>query len=268
MATRPSQFAALRALVRTPPPPQEGVSVARWTLKRLRTAMDALADYSISGLSRLVQRAGLRQKRGRMHVHSPDPDYVGKAAAVAQALTEARQHPETVTLLYQDEAGLFRQPSLAPTWAAIGREPTATRSHHANAQHRICGALDAITGQVHWWAGDRTSVAVVRRFLADLRTHYGPHRRLILVWDNWLVHRHDAVLAMAKQQAIEVRFLPTYAPWLNPIEKLWRWLKQEVVHGHRFAEDWRHLKAAIAAFLNRFQQASPELIRYTGLYDG
>jgi hypothetical protein len=30
--------------------------------------------------------------------------------------------------------------------------------------------------------------------------------------------------------------------------------------------DWSPLKAAVAAFLQRFQAASPELLRYTGLY--
>jgi hypothetical protein len=228
--------------------------------------VEELAGYSISGLSRLAQRAGLRQKRGRMHVHSPDPAYAAKAAAVAEALAAARQQPETVTLLFQDEAGIARQPSLAPTWAPVGCEPLARRSHHANQQHRICGALDAVTGTVHWWAGDRTSVPVIRRFLTTLREHYGPARRLILVWDNWLVHRHDAVLAAAKQHDIELLCLPTYAPWLNPIEKLWRWLKQEVVHGHRFAAQWNALKTAIAAFLDRFAEPSPDLLRYTGLY--
>lgn len=266
MAILPDQFDHLRELVRRPPPAQDGVAVARWTLKRLRSAAPALASYSISGMSRLVGRAGLRQKRGRLHVHSPDPAYAAKAAAVQRALADARQHPETITLLFQDEAGIARQPSLAPTWAAIGSEPTATRSVHANTQHRLCGALDAVTGQVHWWAGDRTSVPLIRRFLTTLRQHYGPDRRLIVVWDNWLVHRHDEVRATAEAQQIELLFLPTYAPWLNPIEKLWRWLKQAVVHGHRFAVDWSPLKAAVAAFLQRFQAASPELLRYTGLY--
>lgn len=262
------QFAHLREVVRSSPPPQDGIAVARWTLKRLQCAVTELADSSISGLSRLVQRAGLRQKRGRMHVHSPDPAYATKAAAVQQALTEARQQPDTVTLLFQDEAGIARQPSLAPTWYPVGQEPHATRSVHANHQHRICGALDAVTGQVHWWAGERTSVPVIRRFLTTLREHYGPTRRIVVVWDNWLVHRHDDVRATAEAQQIELCFLPTYAPWLNPIEKLWRWLKQDVVHGHRFAAEWSQLKTAIAAFLDRFQEASPELLRYTGLSDG
>ena len=38
----------------------------------------------------------------------------------------------------------------------------------------------------------------------------------------------------------------------GPIEKVWRWLKQEVVHLHRQADDWQGLKAAIKKFLEQF----------------
>ena len=34
--------------------------------------------------------------------------------------------------------------------------------------------------------------------------------------------------ALFQWPRIEPVWLPTYAPWLNPIEKLWRWLRQEV----------------------------------------
>ncbi len=61
------------------------------------------------------------------------------------------------------------------------------------------------------------------------------------------------------------RCLPTYAPWLNPIEKLWHWLKQEVLHHHSLADDWEGLKAAVAAFLARFAHGSSALLRDVGL---
>ncbi|MBE2197018.1 MAG: transposase, partial [Anaerolinea sp.] len=32
-------------------------------------------------------------------------------------------------------------------------------------------------------------------------------------------------------------FLPTYASWLNPIEKLWRWLRADVLYNHDLAHD-------------------------------
>jgi transposase len=31
--------------------------------------------------------------------------------------------------------------------------------------------------------------------------------------------------------------LPTYAPWTNPVEKVWRKLCQEVLHLHEFVDE-------------------------------
>ena len=61
--------------------------------------------------------------------------------------------------------------------------------------------------------------------------------------------------------------LPTYASWLNPIEKLWRYLKQEVLHLHRLANDLGGLRAEIDRFLDQFTDGSDQLLRYVGLYD-
>ena len=59
--------------------------------------------------------------------------------------------------------------------------------------------------------------------------------------------------------------LPTYASWTNPIEKLWRWLRQEVLHLHRLADRLEELRAEVRRFLDRFALGSLELLRYVGL---
>ena len=41
------------------------------------------------------------------------------------------------------------------------------------------------------------------------------------------------------QLPIQLVPLPTYASWCNPIEKLWRQLRQELLHLHRFADRFR-----------------------------
>jgi hypothetical protein len=60
-------------------------------------------------------------------------------------------------------------------------------------------------------------------------------------------------------------WLPTYAPWLNPIEKLWRWLRQEVLKMPRWVEDWPQVKQRVPDFLDQFAQGSPDLLRSVGL---
>jgi hypothetical protein len=58
--------------------------------------------------------------------------------------------------------------------------------------------------------------------------------------------------------------LPTYAPWSGPIEKLWRYLKQEVACRHQ-EEDFASLHDHVDAFLDQFADGSQHLLRYAGL---
>ncbi len=63
-------------------------------------------------------------------------------------------------------------------------------------------------------------------------------------------------------------FLPTYASWLHPIEKLWRTLRQDVLHLHRLADNLAQVREGVAAFLDQFAQPgalSDALLRYVGL---
>ena len=241
-----------------------GLARARWRLDDLRAAVPALAGHSRSGVSRLLRRLRVRLKRGRLRLHSPDPAYGAKKAAVGRALALARAHPARVSVVYGDEASCYRQPTLADRWYPVGQEPTAGLSHRANTRHRVCGSLDAVTGRVTRVEGSKTGVPELKRFLRDLRDAY-PGRSLFLVGDNWPVRAHPEVRAEAARRRIRILWLPTYAPWLNPIEKLWRWLKQDLLHHHAAADRWDELKAGIGRFLDRFVHGSPALLRYVGL---
>jgi len=89
--------------------------------------------------------------------------------------------------------------------------------------------------------------------------------RVVLVWDNWPVHLHPKVLECAHEQGIELVFLPTYSPWLNPIEKLWKWLKADVLTAHRHSHTWDQLRQHVENFLDSFQNPTPHLLTYCGL---
>ena len=71
--------------------------------------------------------------------------------------------------------------------------------------------------------------------------------------------------ALVDLPRLEIVWLPTDAPWLNPIEKVWRWLRQDVLNLHRLADDWHALRQRVNAFLDQFALGSHQLLRYTGL---
>lgn len=244
-----------------------GIARSRWTLALLQEHCSSLRELtSQSGVWRRLKKWQLVYKRARLHLHSPDPDYQEKVTQLSKMLQEARQSPDTLRLLFADEAAVYRQPSITTLWQARGREAEkVTLSHAANTRYRLVGALDAYSGQVLWQGGSKVGVKVLCRWLQQIRAFYGETMRLVLAWDNWPVHRHEKVLATAREQGIELLFLPTYAPWTNPIEKLWRKMKQEVLYLHRQANDWQALKSRIANFLDALSLPNPELLRYVGL---
>ncbi len=263
MERLPDAIDALVDLVRQEPA-RHGCLQSCWRSSDLAQAIPALCAYTRSGICRLLHRQGIHLKRGRLKLHSPDPAYDTKVAAITAALGEARTHPTTHVLLYADEASCYRQPVLGQRWHPSGKEPTALMSHTSNTRHRICAGVNAVTGDVHWTAGSKVTVAQLCRWLRLIEKTYR-HQTVTIVWDNWPVHAHPKVLAEAERLHLHILWLPTYAPWLNPIEKCWRWMKQTVLVHHPFADRWGDLVAAIHDFLNRFKNPSPDLLRYIGL---
>ena len=104
------------------------------------------------------------------------------------------------------------------------------------------------------------------RRVSQLSKRYPHTRRLHVVWDNWPNHGSALVReSLEAQPRTTVLPLPTYAPWLNPIEKLWRWLKQRVVHAHPWCDDFRQLRDAAREHLASLARGSSELLRCVGL---
>jgi hypothetical protein len=65
---------------------------------------------------------------------------------------------------------------------------------------------------------------------------------------------------LAAPNALEVQYE-------EPVEKLWRWLRQDILKMHRWAEDWLQVKPRVHKFLDQFTHGSSELLRSVGLVD-
>jgi transposase len=251
------------------PPRAAGLDHARWTLAALlRTAL-WLGGLTAGGLSQLLARLGVRYRRGQEHVHSPDPEYEAKMARIAAARAEAAARPGVVVFVYQDEFTAYRRPSVARAWHEAGGPGRAAElGHKANNERRLIGALDAVDGRVFCWQRAHADVDTLIRYYRALAAAYPSAERIYVAQDNWPVHAHRRVQEMIEGTPIRLLRLPTYAPWTNPIEKLWRRLKQEVLHQHDFGDDWEGLKGAVTAWLQRWSGPSPGLLRYVGLCPG
>jgi hypothetical protein len=221
-----------------------------------------LNELTLPGAHRLLRRLGLVYRRGQEHLHSPDPLYRAKLAAARAA----RAPGGRVVLVYLDEFTYYRRPTVGRAYApAGGPGPPAEQGHGRNRKRRVIGALDAVTGRLVYRQADKAGVAELGRFYRQLRAAYPAAERIYVAQDNWPVHFLPAVTGPLAGGPIELLRLPTYAPWTNPIEKVWRKLKGEALHQHPFADDWAGVRGAVDAWLAGAAADPPALRRYTGL---
>jgi hypothetical protein len=273
------------------PPESFKHAQSRWSLQALLENCDWLQLKTLPGLWRLLDRLGISYKRARDYLHSPDREYGAKVAYMQQCLEQTLSEPERYALLYLDEFGFERQPTLS--WAYTERAtalPLARRSYGTNTLCRGIGALNALSGQLTYEQHSKITVPHLSNFYHHLVADYSWAECIFVVQDNWPVHVHPDIIARLQAQTspfwptvpanwptspsrravqdhlpIQLVFLPTYAPWLNPIEQLWRWVRQDVLHLHRFCDDWLSLKQRILDFMARFSTGSTELLNYVGL---
>jgi putative transposase len=179
----------------------------------------------------------------------------------------AAADPQRFPLLYQDELTYYRRPTVACGYAPVGDDgPRADQGHRSNSKRRVIGALEARTGRLICRQRAHADHATLIRYYRELEAAYPRATTIFLAQDNWPVHRHPEVLAALDGTRIHLLWLPTYAPWTNPIEKVWRRLYAEVLHLHEFRDQWAQVVAAVTRWLDRWSGPSPELLRYVGLH--
>jgi transposase len=274
-ATKEAMKAAVVDRLRQGPGPEAQPAVAaagpvpsRWRLPTIRAAFPCWEAMTLGGVWRALRRLGLGLRSAQVQQYSPDPDYGAKEAHLLACLREAAATPEDVVALFLDEVGYTRWPLPAADWGpgAPAPRPVADRAGSKQQLWRVIGALNALTGQVDYRDGYIIGRAKVSAFYRQLDRAYPAARQIYVIQDNWSIHRHPDVLAtLATLPRLEPVWLPTYAPWLNPIEKLWRWLKEDVLKQHRLATAWAALRQRVNAFLDQFAAGADDLLHYVGL---
>jgi len=243
-----------------------GLKRSRWWLDGLRQKVSWLNGLSLSGVHKILRRLQVSYKRGRRYVHSPDPAYDEKLAVLQTIRELVAAEPKRFVLLYEDELTYYRRPTVAQGYAVRGSdEPHARQGLGANLYQRIAASLDVSSGRLFAWQRKHFDRWTLIRYYRALEAAYPEAELIFVAQDNWPVHFHDDILAALVGSKIVLVPLPTYAPWTNPMEKVWRKLYQEVLHLHDFADRWDELKTEVDDWLGQFADGSTELLHYVGL---
>jgi transposase len=229
-------------------PPEANRPCSCWTLAHLRTVFLGVLDrpFCQETLRRAVHLLDFRWRRPRLWAHKEDPETYEK-----QLLVElARQHAEEtaassdadpaaasapIHLLYADASDQRLLAVIRSMWMRRGQQ-VRVQTPPRNGHWALFGSLNALTGAFHWQAYEKAVTASFLGFLAHLLEAY-PRGEILLVVDNATYHTSKAVVAwLKKHPRLLLLYLPTRRPDLNPVEQIWKQLKQAVTANRSFPD--------------------------------
>jgi transposase len=126
------------------------------------------------------------------------------------------------------------------------------------------GAVNYCTGEtVVLFKRRKRRMEIAELLEALLETH--PTGTIYVAWDNAGTHADDEVEMVVRAAAgrLVLLYLPTYSPWLNPIEMLWRQFRREVTHNELF-QTVKSLLAAAREFFNRYNREPARILSVIG----
>lgn len=160
-------------------------------------------------------------------------------------LEEAKSGARTV--YFADSAHLTQGAHLGHLWS-FTRHIVQTPS--GRQRHNVLGALNATTHEILTVSNDTYITSTQVCELLEQVTQTDTTKPITMVLDNARYQRCKLVLDRAEALGVELLFLPPYSPNLNLIERLWKFLKKEVLNSRYYAT-FAAFKGAIAASFNR-----------------
>lgn len=247
-------------------PGHYGVERSRWRYQDLQRALRWLEGVSDAGVYKVLKRLGFSRKQALRFVRSPDPAYREKWQRILRAYQEAWERPSEVILLFQDEFTYYRHAEIRKILQrAGGRQQYHRQAPGANTQSRLTAAMNAVSGRTLLLQRSKVGCQELITFYAQIRHAYPAAKTIYLVQDNWPIHFHPQVLDAVAQHHLSLLPLPTYASWLNPIEKLWRWLRQDLLHNADESQPFKQLRQQVNDWFTQFADRSLYLLHYCGI---
>jgi transposase len=256
------QQQAIQHLIHAHTPDELGLPLALWS----RPAVSALIEkqYGITLPVRTVgsylQRWGFTPQRPLDRAYEQDPvavrTWLGKEyPAIAQ-----RARAEGGEIYWGDETGLRSDDVRGRSYARRGDTPVVRPCH----QREKVGLLSAVTnrGTVRWMILKQAMnpvllIEFLRRLVRDAQ------RKVFLILDNLPAHHAPPVVTWLQQHRdhIEVFYLPSYSPELNPDEMLNADLKQAITK-QAPARRKGELKKAVIRHLRKIAKSPKRVQQY------
>lgn len=214
--------------------------------------------YHPQGLVRLLHRLGFAYKKTTLVAPKADP--AKQTEFVAQLNQQLSQLSQDEIVYFADAVHPQHNTRPAHGWIEVGKQrPIACNSSryrlNINAVVNALNPVEVIARQ------DATIDSVSTIALFDQILAANPTKRIIHIYcDSARYYISRQVADWVAKTPIELHFLPGYSPNLNPIERLWKFMRQKVIDSVYYPE-FACFKEQVMTFLSQLEPYRVQLER-------
>lgn len=224
-----AQFLKLAGMLRKNPRQLE-FDFGLWTRRRIRELIrrEFGIDYTEQNVGKILKLLGFSPQRPVYQAIQQSEEKRKEWTERTFPSISKRAAEEGASIFFADEAGCRNDHHSGTTWAPVGETPVVKFT----AKRESVGMISAISmrGKMSWmiFEGSMNSARFID-FLKELILD--TKGKIFLIVDNVKYHKSAEVKTWVEQHQnrIELFFLPSYSPDLNPDEWVWKSVKNDHV---------------------------------------
>ncbi len=243
-------------------PDQLKLPYALWNREAVREMIQRRYDrkLSIRGVGNYLKRWGYTPQKPLHKAYEQRPEEVRKWKGERYPAIKARAAQEDAEIFWGDETGLRSDDVRGRSYSRRGHTPVVRVNHNRDG----CSVISTVTnkGHMRWMVfkgalNARIFIDFLRRLIKDSK------RKIFLILDNLKVHHSGPVQDWVEEyyDRIELFYLPSYSPELNPVEVANADLKHAVTT-HAPARKKGQLKLIASGHLRRLQRNPSRIISF------
>jgi transposase len=210
-----------------------GFPTPLWTAARVARKIEERfgVHYHPRYVNAWLRERGVTPQKPRRQARERDAPTIDRWLAEDWPRLWQQAEREDGWVVFLDEAGLLLEPLWRRTQAPRGCPPVVETPKVHRRKVSLIGAVA--------WAPQRGEVRLFTQTLPDgyfdgpkVATFVGQMLQeltgsVVVIWDRGTMHKGPAIREVkdSNDARLELVFQPAYAPEVNPVEKLWSWLK-------------------------------------------
>jgi transposase len=242
-------------ILQGPDPERDGISA--WTRADIAELIERRfgVRYHVSSLSKILRRFGFSRQKTRPAHPSRRPKRPGSKKELPLALAAAkRAHPDKrIALYFQDEARAGQKGRVCHRWWLRGLRPTGPVDQRYTSAY-VSAAVEPMSGQNFCLVLPEVSTAAMNLFLRRFSETLPADTHAVLTPGGAGWHTSDELDVSPN---VTLFRLPSYSPELNPVERIWLYLRERYL-SHRLHRDY---DAVLEAACSAWRQLTTERLR-------